>query len=76
MILEIRAVHSLRRLLVVWTALLFTWSAAGCVAPATPPPPTPAQAAKATATPQPTPPPLSLTIVQTNDTWGYLDPCG
>jgi len=22
------------------------------------------------------PPHLSLTIVHTNDTWGYLDPCG
>lgn len=29
-----------------------------------------------TDTPQPTPAPIDLTLVHTNDTWGYLDPCG
>ncbi|MFQ5340405.1 MAG: hypothetical protein ACE5F6_02540 [Anaerolineae bacterium] len=80
--LDVRGARPLRPQLVLWIALLFSWVIAGCASPATPPPPTPAQAARATATsqptdtPQPTPAPLSLTIVQTNDTWGYLDPCG
>ncbi len=80
--LDVRGARSLRPPLVVWVALLFSWVIAGCASAATPPSPTPAQAAKATATSQPTATPqptsasLSLTIVQTNDTWGYLDPCG
>jgi len=41
-------------------------------APTDTPQPTPAP----TDTPRPTPASLILTIVHTNDTWGYLEPCG
>jgi 2',3'-cyclic-nucleotide 2'-phosphodiesterase (5'-nucleotidase family) len=27
-------------------------------------------------TPTPTPPPITLTVLHTNDTWGYVQPCG
>jgi hypothetical protein len=42
------------------------------MAPTRAPLPTPS------ASPQPTapPPPLELTVIQSNDTWGYLLPCG
>jgi hypothetical protein len=41
-------------------------------------PTAPAPLPTLTASPQPTapPPPIELTVIQSNDTWGYLLPCG
>lgn len=55
--------------------------AAGCRAEIEPArlPVSPLSAARVSplaATPAPTPPPLDLTVLHTNDTWGYLLPCG
>ena len=56
---------------------------AGCAPTPTPePPPTftpePTATPKPTATPTltPTPQPIALTVLHTNDTEGYTDPCG
>jgi len=44
--------------------------AAGCVPAAAPVQPMPG------ASPLQAPQPLQLTVVHSNDTWGYLEPCG
>ncbi len=52
--------------------ILFLLAATACVAP----PPLAPSPASPLAAPSPTPGPLALTIVHSNDTWGYVDPCG
>ena len=88
MILKLRNAYPLHSRLALWVVLVFSLSMVGCSSRATSAPPTSTsqptvtQIAKSTPTPEPTdtprptPAPLSLTIVHTNDTWGYLDPCG
>lgn len=77
------AIFDLRH--VPWVALALSLAVVGCGSPATLPPPTSMPQPTATqmvAAPTPTVTPelgpvdFNLTIVQTNDTWGYLDPCG
>lgn len=68
-----RDTSRLYRQLLLWMVLLSTLSLLGCGSRTTPPPtPSPQPTRMPTATPAP----LDLTIVHTNDTWGYLDPCG
>jgi hypothetical protein len=38
--------------------------------------PTPIPTPTFTPTPTPTPRPIELTVLHTNDTWGYSEPCG
>jgi 2',3'-cyclic-nucleotide 2'-phosphodiesterase (5'-nucleotidase family) len=38
--------------------------------------PTPIPTLTYTPTPTPTPRPIELTVLHTNDTWGYSEPCG
>ena len=45
---------------------------AGCAAAG----PSPAASPLSPLSPLPAPGPLALTVVHSNDTWGYLDPCG
>ncbi len=52
-------------LILLWVALL----SGGCGAGARP-------ASTVSLVPTPAPQPLQLTILHTNDTWGYLLPCG
>ena len=40
------------------------------------PTPTSTLARTSTPTPTPTPQPIELTVLHTNDTWGYSEPCG
>jgi 2',3'-cyclic-nucleotide 2'-phosphodiesterase (5'-nucleotidase family) len=37
---------------------------------------TPTPIPTSTPTPTPTPRPIELTVLHTNDTWGYSEPCG
>jgi hypothetical protein len=37
---------------------------------------TPTPIPTSTPTPTPTPRPIELTVLYTNDTWGYSEPCG
>lgn len=61
-------------LLVGWA--VFTGSTS--VPTPTPVPPTAAPTPTPTRppTPTPTPQPITLTVLHTNDTWGYVRPCG
>lgn len=38
--------------------------------------PIPTSTPTSTPTPTPTPQPVELTVLHTNDTWGYSEPCG
>jgi len=54
-------------------------SCSGIMATPTPTPtstPTKTPTPIPTSTPTPTPQPIELTVMHTNDTWGYSEPCG
>jgi len=55
---------------ILWAVLIL--SVAGC----SPGIPTPTLPPTAPPTPTPTPEPLELVVLHTNDTWGYVFPCG
>lgn len=62
---------------VVLVLVLLAFLATGCVAPiASAPAPSESATTASPALPMPSPEPLALTVVHSNDTWGYLDPCG
>jgi hypothetical protein len=71
-----RPIHAVRRaslpllgLLLALASILAASLLTACVAP-------PASVPQAAAQPAVTREPLTLTVVHTNDTWGYLLPCG
>ncbi len=56
-------------------ALIVVVLLAGCVA-APPVPTTASSPLSPLPSVAPTPGPLALTLIHSNDTWGYVDPCG
>lgn len=70
--------HRLVLLLTVSLGLALTGALTGCSLPPAPAPgaASPVAATPPAAAPTPTAAPLAFTLLHTNDTWGYYDPCG
>jgi 2',3'-cyclic-nucleotide 2'-phosphodiesterase (5'-nucleotidase family) len=73
-----------RDLFLIGFFMLVGLALSGCSAIMSTPTPTPTSMPTKTSTPTPTstptstptPQPLELTVLHTNDTWGYSEPCG
>ena len=65
-----------RGLFLIGFFILIELALFGCSGIMSTPAPTSTPTKTPTPTPTPTPRPIELTVLHTNDTWGYSEPCG